>query len=908
MTLPDDTVTVLQQWRAHRDPEAAKIILDRFANMVYGTCLRVLANVDDAEDVTQECFTELFESPPPEIRNLGAWLHTLATHRSYNRLRSEGRRERRERAYGAQAPAHSEVSVDDLLPIVDKAIEDLPEPLREPLVRHFLQGETHRDIASVLEVSRSTITRRIGEAIERLRAELAKQGIVATPALLATLLSDNLAQAAPNVFIAALHSSVVTGVGDAAVHGGATGGRTMLPGLATGTKVAAVAVLITLGIIVSFTMQDVLSKNSSPSASVPVSPGPAVGIGEDLSSASEEPDTEPPLETSADEQTELAQATDTPAEPSNIGGLVLKENGEPIAGATVALRLDSQGDEDPGTFSSTVKILTEGSGRYDFVDLPEAAYTITVTHPDYAPGEYSGIPAGMDDLNIVLIPSKGSVSGTVIKAVEHTPPEEYEVLLLREYHGDLNVTYGALDLIRRGTYQLRDEKGASTYPQNPDAQFNQMRIFAESGGAFMFDAVEPGTYSVVAHAQGYAPALIETIEVTAGERTEGVLLELPAQAVIEGVVINREGAPLSDATVYAGRTPRNWDSYQPKSVITGEDGYYKLDSLADTLRIISVVHKSYTPTLVPLRFDNNERYALLNVMLEPGGAIEGFVLMGDEPIPRVSIDCDAPAPDPANYKSYTDSEGHFRFSGLAPGQWYLLGHSTNSPGSPGFRHLVVEVDVVEGETTYKDVVYPIPTSSLTGTVSINAELAGSGKVRARVIREDQYEDFNVRINGDGIFTLSELYSGTIELTINARQIKVGGVSDMATFDLADGQHLKMDFPLSQGTTLTGTITGLVKGAVNGVAVLRGVHTPSRPLSVAEFNRIRSTNLLRNVFVTPGDKKEVTYTITGIQPGEYTVTAYSWDTRDAQSHRPIPYDAVVITVANEGEISIDLAVR
>jgi len=46
---------LLERWVQLRDAEAFNEIVSRYAGMVFGTCRRILANTEDAEDVTQEC-------------------------------------------------------------------------------------------------------------------------------------------------------------------------------------------------------------------------------------------------------------------------------------------------------------------------------------------------------------------------------------------------------------------------------------------------------------------------------------------------------------------------------------------------------------------------------------------------------------------------------------------------------------------------------------------------------------------------------------------------------------------------------------------------------------------------------------------------------------------------------------
>ena len=55
---------LLKQYAGSRDAEAFAELARRYAGLVYGTCLRIVGNAFDAEDVAQECFLELARHEP----------------------------------------------------------------------------------------------------------------------------------------------------------------------------------------------------------------------------------------------------------------------------------------------------------------------------------------------------------------------------------------------------------------------------------------------------------------------------------------------------------------------------------------------------------------------------------------------------------------------------------------------------------------------------------------------------------------------------------------------------------------------------------------------------------------------------------------------------------------------------
>ncbi|MFC1735162.1 sigma factor-like helix-turn-helix DNA-binding protein, partial [Candidatus Hydrogenedentota bacterium] len=121
-----------------------------------------------------------------------------------------------------------EVTWDDLQNLVDEAIADLPEKLREPLVRHFLGKQSHATIASDLGVSRAAVTQRIGRGIGRIRKSLRQRGVPVAITALAAMLAAHTSEAAPvgltnalaKLAISGMKGPLSTGISAATLGGG----------------------------------------------------------------------------------------------------------------------------------------------------------------------------------------------------------------------------------------------------------------------------------------------------------------------------------------------------------------------------------------------------------------------------------------------------------------------------------------------------------------------------------------------------------------------------------------------------------------------------------------------------------------------------------------------------------------
>lgn len=68
-----------------------KTLYQRYSKAMYNTCLRMLNNQSEAEDVLQESFIEAFKNLDSfEYRtSFGGWLKTICINRSINQLRKK---------------------------------------------------------------------------------------------------------------------------------------------------------------------------------------------------------------------------------------------------------------------------------------------------------------------------------------------------------------------------------------------------------------------------------------------------------------------------------------------------------------------------------------------------------------------------------------------------------------------------------------------------------------------------------------------------------------------------------------------------------------------------------------------------------------------------------------------------
>ena len=205
----------LKRWVTDRDADAFRQIVMRYSGMVFASARRVLGNAADAEDVAQECFQALASAQNPPVGYLGPWLHRVATNLALNKRRSESRLRAREQRYGKSRSTHVEATWNDIQGYVDEALAQLPDELRIPLVAHFLEGKSQTDVAAALDLPRQTLVNRLQKGVLEVRKHLARRGVVVGAAVLAGLLTTNMAHAGivPKVTMAALGRMALSGAG-----------------------------------------------------------------------------------------------------------------------------------------------------------------------------------------------------------------------------------------------------------------------------------------------------------------------------------------------------------------------------------------------------------------------------------------------------------------------------------------------------------------------------------------------------------------------------------------------------------------------------------------------------------------------------------------------------------------------
>jgi RNA polymerase sigma-70 factor, ECF subfamily len=166
---------------AARDDAALARLYDRYRLILFGLLLRILNSREEAEDVLQEVFLQIWRRAGDfdEARGQAfTWMVTLARSRAIDRLRVINARRR------LAASATDEISErisdsavnaaeSEQRQIVSVALAQIPDEQRRTLILAYFEGLTQSEIATRLGAPLGTVKTRMRSGMTKLRELLA---------------------------------------------------------------------------------------------------------------------------------------------------------------------------------------------------------------------------------------------------------------------------------------------------------------------------------------------------------------------------------------------------------------------------------------------------------------------------------------------------------------------------------------------------------------------------------------------------------------------------------------------------------------------------------------------------------------------------------------------------------------
>ena len=402
------------------------------------------------------------------------------------------------------------------------------------------------------------------------------------------------------------------------------------------------------------------------------------------------------------------------AEAVMVEGRVLSPGGTPVSGAKISAS-EFLTMSEGARVGQSIKLFTDvihrsppprsetdGSFRLYLPD-PDLKWQIWATFPQLINSDRVTVePGGKDVAGVELVLRRGAeVRGTVTG-------------------GGAAVAGASVTLSTRRSFKF--------------SIFNKT-VRTDETGQFLVSGFRAGRVFIRARADGFGDSLIEKLVLEDDAQLQ-IDLELQAEALLEGIVIDSRGTPVSGAEV----TLRE-ESGVIRNKSTGVDGRFSIGHLAPGL--VDVMARSTRHVASILREIDPAR-GPVEIVIDPGFELRGIVVDQEtrDPISRARVALPgvldpryllaSGIPQGRERSVYTSPDGRFSFTGLAADRYEIrvkdglsvpVSIKTDVPGDDPDEPLVIELD--PGGRIIVDVVDP------SGAPVAGAELYAWPRTRVR---------------------------------------------------------------------------------------------------------------------------------------------------------------------------------
>lgn len=469
----------------------------------------------------------------------------------------------------------------------------------------------------------------------------------------------------------------------------------------------------------------------------------------------------------------------------NAYGLVLDDDGRPIAGAEVILT--AAGERRPmlgaGNEESTNRGVSDAEGRFTIPKVPAREVEITASSPGFARLVVRGVElptdgTGPSDLGpidlgtIVLVPATG-IDGRVVDT------EGEGLADVPVFAVPARISPDALAASIQNVFQRR----------TPDA-------LTDANGSFRVTGHIPGErLHLYVGGDEHAATWVRHLEVPLAEPLRVVL---EAGLGVSGRVVDTAGEAIPDAELELRWTQHlqglDVETHRPgqKARRGDVEGRFSFNGLRPgpmTLNVWAPGFQEAEPLSFELAEDERKN---LTVVLEAGATLRGHVRTASgQPLDSVRVSAGRPG-------GHSDAEGNYRLDGITPGPVHVNAYH------PHYGLLEEEVEIRMGEQTL-NLTYP------DGHEVVGRVIDDSGQPLAGVALELGHEgrrappQYHARSAEDGSFRLAPVADGEYQV----KAVREGVVLRGPKLIRVAGQDLRnVSVVLEAGAVVSGTVSGL----------------------------------------------------------------------------------------------------
>ncbi|MGB4844860.1 MAG: RNA polymerase sigma factor [Ferruginibacter sp.] len=164
-------------------------LVDEWQNMVYNTALGIVQNADDADDITQEVFIQVYQSISSfkGDSKFSTWLYKITVGKALDHEKKKKRKKRFgfvQSLFGGQEEEqlhpvdfdHPGVELEkkERASELFNALKQIPDKQRTAFTLHKLEGQTYQEVAEIMNTTLYAVESLMGRAKANLKKELEK--------------------------------------------------------------------------------------------------------------------------------------------------------------------------------------------------------------------------------------------------------------------------------------------------------------------------------------------------------------------------------------------------------------------------------------------------------------------------------------------------------------------------------------------------------------------------------------------------------------------------------------------------------------------------------------------------------------------------------------------------------------
>lgn len=156
------------------DARAIRALYERYAPRVFAVVRRIAGDDEAAQDCAQEAWIRAVRALPSfrGDARFSTWLHRIAVNSALQAIRRSETRRKREAPFPAQVPVGPRGGDTLLQRKLERAMDALPEGMRQVLILHDVEGYTHEEIGDALGVAPGTSKSQLFKARSKMREML----------------------------------------------------------------------------------------------------------------------------------------------------------------------------------------------------------------------------------------------------------------------------------------------------------------------------------------------------------------------------------------------------------------------------------------------------------------------------------------------------------------------------------------------------------------------------------------------------------------------------------------------------------------------------------------------------------------------------------------------------------------